>query len=136
MEKMNDDVINGLVDDWDDVYKKGQLGVWILLSIYDGRKYTAEIIEFMDKASHGHFAVKEQSLYRALRRFKDMGLVDVTEEQSPNSGPKRKYYELTELGVVVLGKFATLNIRPLLQPQISTLINHLAEEIRHYENNR
>jgi len=125
---MNEDVINGLVDDWDDVYKKGQLGVWILLSIYEGRKYTAEIIDFMDEASNGHFAVKEQSLYRALRRFKDMGLVEVTEEQSPNSGPKRKYYELTELGKAVLGRFTTLNILPLLQPRVSAIINQIAKE--------
>lgn len=125
---MNEDVINGLVDDWDDVYKKGQLGVWILLSIYESRKYTAEIIEFMDTASNGHFSVKEQSLYRALRRFKDMGLVEVTEEQSPNSGPKRKYYELTDLGEVVLGRFTSLNILPLLQPRVSAIINQLAKE--------
>lgn len=125
---MNEDVINGLVDDWDDVYKKGQLGLWILLAVYEGRKYTAEITDFMESASHGHFTVKEQSLYRALRRFNDMGLVHVTEEQSPNSGPKRKYYELTELGKAVLGRFTAMNIMPLLQPKISTIITNVAKE--------
>lgn len=125
---MDEDVISGLVDDWDDVYKKGQLGVWILLAIYESRKYTAEITDFMEGASNGHFSVKEQSLYRALRRFNDMGLVHVTEEQSPNSGPKRKYYELTELGKKVLGRFVALNIQPLLKPNISVIINQVAKE--------
>lgn len=127
---MNEDVINGLVDDWDDVYKKGQLGVWILLAIYESRKYTAEITEFMESASNGHFTVKEQSLYRALRRFNDMGLISVTEVQSPNSGPKRKYYELTDLGKAVLGRFVSLNIQPLLQPNISAIINNVTKEAK------
>lgn len=119
---MNEELINALVDDWDEVYKKGQLSLWILIAISDGKKYAAQITDFMSEATDGAFEVKEQSLYRALRRFSSMGLVAVTEEQSPNSGPKRKYYHLTELGEVVLGRFISLNIAPLLQPRISNLL--------------
>lgn len=119
---MNEELINALVDDWDEVYKKGQLSLWILIAISDGKKYAAQITDFMSEATDGAFEVKEQSLYRALRRFSSMGLVAVTEEQSPNSGPKRKYYYLTELGEVVLGRFISLNIAPLLQPRISNLL--------------
>lgn len=119
---MNEELINALVDDWDEVYKKGQLSLWILIAISDGKKYAAQITDFMSEATKGTFEVKEQSLYRALRRFSTMGLVVVTEEQSPNSGPKRKYYQLTELGEVVLGRFVSLNIAPLLQPRISNLL--------------
>lgn len=132
---MDEDVINGLVADWDDVYKKGQLGFWILLSIYDGRKYTAEIIDFMNTATSGHFEVKEQSLYRALRRFHSMQLVDITEQPSPNSGPMRKYYELSSLGRIVLGRFITLHIMPLTQPSVNKLITRAAKEATNEKSN-
>ena len=38
---MNEETIDILVADWDDVYKKGQLSLWILLAIADGKKYAA-----------------------------------------------------------------------------------------------
>lgn len=115
-------LINSLVEDWDDVYKKGQLTLWILLAVSDGKKYAAQITDFMKNATGGNFGVKEQSLYRALRRFDAMGLMHVTEEQSPSSGPKRKYYELTEQGEVVLGRFIKLHIAPLFDLRVSTLL--------------
>jgi len=122
---MNTNVIEGLVADWDDVYKKGQLTFWILLSIYDGKKYAAQINEFMYAATDGAFEVKEQSLYRALRRFSSMDLVHITEEESPSSGPKRKYYQLTQTGEKVLGTFVNLHMKPLLSPNITRLIHEL-----------
>ncbi len=127
-EKMNRDEIERMVADWDDVYKKGQLTLWILLAIYDGKKYAAQITEFMDIATGGAFEVKEQSLYRALRRFSGMKLVHITEEQSPSSGPKRKYYELTKAGEVMLGTFIRVHIIPLYRPEITKLIQQAAEE--------
>lgn len=119
---MDSRTIDGLVADWDEVYKKGQLSLWVLLAVYDGKKYAAQISEFMSEATNGEFAVKEQSLYRALRRFDDMGLVRITLEESPSSGPKRKYFQLTETGEAVVGRFVTLNIAPLLQPHIIKLL--------------
>jgi len=125
---MKENEVENLVADWDDVYKKGQLSVWILLAIFDGKKYSAQINEFMYDATDGRFEVKEQSLYRALRRFSDMGLVSITEEQSPNSGPKRKYYQLTQGGEKVLGKFLNLHIAPLLRPDVSALLERAIEK--------
>ena len=119
---MDERRIEELVYEWDDVYKKGQSSLWVLLSIYDGKKFSAEILEFMYEATNGTFEVKEQSLYRALRRFKGMGMVSVSEEDSPNGGPKRKFYELTSLGYEVLGRFIDLHIAPLMQPGIKSII--------------
>lgn len=114
--------IDELVADWDDVYKKGQLTLWVLLAVFEGKKYAAQITDFMFEATGGSFEVKEQSLYRALRRFDDMGLVRISLEESPSGGPKRKYYELTDEGVAVVGRFVEINIAPLLQPKIITLL--------------
>lgn len=130
---MNSRSIDGMVADWDEVYKKGQLTLWVLLAVYDGKKYAAQISEFMSEATKGEFEVKEQSLYRALRRFDDMGLVQMTLEESPNSGPKRKYFQLTEMGQAVVGRFVSLNIAPLLQPKIINLLHSVQAKGQNYE---
>lgn len=130
---MNDKKVNALVSEWDDVYKKGQLSLWILVALSDGEKFSAEISEFMLEATDGFFEVKEQSLYRALRRFKSMEMVDVREEDSPSGGAKRKIYYLTPTGKVVLGRFIGLHIAPIIQPKVATLFLKAKEEGTHYD---
>lgn len=122
---MNQAQVDNLVYEWDEVYKKGQLGLWVLLSIFDSKKYAAEIAEYMYDATNGTFEVKEQSLYRALRRFKGMGMVSVSEEDSPNGGPKRKFYELTPTGSAVLAAFVELHVSPLLKPETIKLLEKI-----------
>lgn len=130
---MNTNLVESLLDDWNEVYKKGQLGLWILLSISDSEKYAAEIMQFMYDATGGLFAVKEQSLYRALRRFKTMGLVSIREHESPSGGPRRKYYSLTPEGEAVLGRFVGLHIAPLLQPSIHSLLQNTQQKGNSYD---
>lgn len=130
---MDRNVINELVGDWDDVYKKGQLSLWVLLSISEHERYAQEITDYMYHASNGAFEVKEQSLYRALRRFKTMGLVQIHERESPSSGPKRKYYSLTPSGEVVLGRFVALHILPLLNDPVKTLLIHSTRKVENEE---
>lgn len=125
---MDEDYVEQLVAEWDDVYKKGQLSLWILLAIADGRKYSAQITDFMTQATGGSFDIKEQSLYRALRRFEGMRLVSTTKEDSPSSGTQRKYYELTATGEEVLRRFMGIHIAPLYEPKIVQLIQRLNKE--------
>ena len=127
---MDSDYIDELVYEWDEVYKKGQLSLWVLLSLYDGKKYAAEIADYMNRTTDGAFEVQEQSLYRALRRFKAMKMVSVSEEASPNGGPKRKFYELTQVGKSVLAQFIKLHIAPLTQPSIAKLLQNIQQEGR------
>ena len=125
---MDSNYVDELVYEWDEVYKKGQLSLWVLLSLYDGKKYAAEIAEFMSRVTNGTFEVQEQSLYRALRRFKGMSMVSVSEEDSPNGGPKRKFYELTATGEAVLAQFIRLHIDPLTQPAIAGLLHKIQQK--------
>jgi len=125
---MDNDYVDELVYEWDEVYKKGQLSLWVLLSLYDGKKYAAEIAEFMNRVTNGTFEVQEQSLYRALRRFKGMRMVSVSEEDSPNGGPKRKFYELTQIGKAVLAQFVELHITPLTKHDIAVLLSSIQQE--------
>lgn len=120
---MNNHEVDELVADWDEVYKKGQLSLWVLLAIADGKKHAAQVADFMTDATDGFFTVKEQSLYRALRRFDSMGLVSTSLGESHNGGPKHKYYQLTDLGKAVIGRFVTNNVAPLLQPKIQQLLH-------------
>lgn len=125
---MNKQYVDELVAEWDEVYKKGQLSLWTLLGVYDGKKYAAQIADFMYQATNGTFEVQEQSLYRALRRFKGMGMVRVTEEDSPNGGPRRKFYELTDVGKTVLAAFIDLHITPLTNPTMISLLERARQE--------
>ena len=120
--------MDDLVYEWDEVYKKGQLSLWVLLSIYEAKKYAAEIAEYMYDATNGTFEVKEQSLYRALRRFKGMGMVSVSEEDSPSGGPKRKFYELTPTGRAVLARFIELHLTPLMKPSVIRIIEQASSK--------
>lgn len=125
---MDEEYIEQLVAEWDDVYKRGQLSLWLLLAIADGRKYSAQITQFMTEATSGSFDIKEQSLYRALRRFEGMRLVSATKEDSPNSGTQRKYFELTEMGMEVLRRFTSIHIDPLYSPKIVQLMQQIRKE--------
>ena len=107
------------------MYKKGQLTLWVLIAILDGKKYAQEIAVFMADVTNGVFSVTDQSLYRALRRFKNAGLVTVSREPSPDGGPDRKYYQLTADGKKVLSGFVALHIKPLQSSSIKTLLNQL-----------
>lgn len=120
---MNDERINQLTREWDEVYKKGQLSLWVLLSLADGKKYSAEITQCMFDLTNGSFDVKEQSLYRALRRFEGMKLVRSSRIDSPSSGPPRKYFELTDTGREVLKRFIQIHIDPLYSDRTVQLIN-------------
>lgn len=125
---MNEHLVEEYVADWSDVHKKGQLSLWLLLGIAESKKHAGQLTAFMSDATNGSFRVKEQSIYRALRRFENMQLVSVTRESSPNSGPKHKYYQLTEIGEQVVGRFVAENIAPLLKPSIITLLQSMQKK--------
>lgn len=124
---MNNAYITSMVEDWDEVYKRSQLTLWVMLALAHGQKYSAEIAQFMANATSDVFVVQEQSLYRALRRFKRMGLVQVSEHDSPQ-GPKRKYYSLTDTGEEVLRQFLQIHIRPMYDQQIKDIITAVLQK--------
>lgn len=119
----SDNRIEQLVSEWNEVHKRGQLGFWILLAIFEKPRYAAEIIHFLDEISAGKISLQEQSLYRALRRFSSMGLIEARKEQSPASGPERKYFSLTPVGSVVLREFTIKNIKPITTTKIVKLLS-------------
>ncbi len=107
---------------WEETYKKGQLTLWIFLSLKDGKKYVDEIKTFIEEESCHTMFCESQSLYRNLRKFQHSGVVDY-EAGEGNRGPERKYYFLTKLGRDLLDSFIKRNIHLFFNERIKGLIN-------------
>ena len=110
-----------LLNSWEETYKKGQLTLWIFLSLKDSSKYVDEIKSFIEKNSEETISCEEQSLYRSLRKFHHVSIVKF-ELKDGNKGPSRKYYSLTSLGETLLKSFIKRNINLFFKSSIKNLI--------------
>ncbi len=75
-----------------------------------------------EKESKGTMNCELQSLYRMLRKFQHLGVIDFETGQG-YKGPERKYYFLTGLGEKLLQDFTTRNIQLFFNIRIKNLIN-------------
>ncbi len=114
--------LSELLSAWEETYKKGQLTLWIFLSLKDGKKYVDEIKSFVEEQSNYTMTCESQSLYRNLRKYQHVGVVDF-ESGEGNKGPERKYYYLTKLGQMLLNSFIERNINLFFNERIRNLIN-------------
>lgn len=94
---------------WEESYKKGLLSFWILLLLYERPSYPFEMRPLIEEISQGSITVDENSIYRALNRFEDVGLVSSATQPSAQ-GPYRRYYSLTRRGFELLKNFIQRNI--------------------------
>jgi PadR family transcriptional regulator PadR len=119
---MQDSFEQKLLTGWEDVYKKGQLTLWILLALRDGPKHMADIKSFIFHATNDLLQADDKSMYRALRRYADVEMIAYSLE--PNeSGPDRKIYSLTEVGASVLANFVKRNITDIFfSPSVRRLL--------------
>lgn len=98
-----------LLAGWEEVHKKSQLTLWILLSLKAAPRSMAEIKDFITNMTKGQLEADDKSMYRALRRFDSADLITSTTKANP-SGPDIKIWELTKTGSWVLEKFIKRNI--------------------------
>lgn len=116
-----------LLEGWEDVFKKGQLTLWIFLALKDSPKHMAEIKNFIDASTKGVLSVDDQSMYRALRRYHEVEMVRFTTEPGDN-GPDRKVYALTGIGQKVLDQFLERNIISVFyRPEVKDLVLRKAD---------
>lgn len=113
--------LSELLSAWEETYKKGQLTLWIFLSLKDGKKYVDEIKSFVEEQSNQSMTCEDQSLYRNLRKYQHIGVVDF-ETGKGNKGPERKYYFLTNQGKELLNQFITRNINLFFNHKIKNLL--------------
>ena len=111
-----------LLDGWEEVFKRGQLTFWVLLSLKDGPKHMAQVRTWIDAITGGAVRVEERSLYRSLQRFHDSELVTSASAASER-GPDLKLYSLTRVGEHVLQAFIDRNIRLFLVPEVMQLLD-------------
>ncbi len=112
-----------LLDAWEGTYKKGQLTLWLFLALRDRPRYVAELKDFIEQATRGSITVEEQSLYRSLRKYRDLEMVDF-DLRDGDRGPERKYYRLTKLGDEILTDFVERNIALFYDDQLKQLIQN------------
>ena len=117
------DKLKNLLSAWEETYKKGQLTLWIFFSLQDGRKYVDEIKLFVEQKSNGVMLCEEQSLYRSLRKYEHIGVVQ-HETGAGHKGPERKYYYLTDLGKELFRQFVERNIYLFYSEEIRKLLNY------------
>lgn len=106
---------------WEETYKKGQLTLWIFLALKESEKYVDEIKEFVEERTMGTLSCEEQSLYRTLRKYRELGMVGFNTAPG-EGGPERKYYYLTELGLMLLHRFTERNIKLFYNSEIKKLM--------------
>ena len=101
--------VDDLLEKWEEVYKKGLLSFWMLLVLHHRPAYAFEMNALIQQLSQGTISADDNSLYRALSRFEDMGLVASELQPSP-SGPARRYFTLTPAGRQLLRRFIERNV--------------------------
>lgn len=111
-----------LLDGWEEVFKRGQLTLWIMLALKDGPKHMVDIKKFFHSGTNGTLTADDQSMYRALRRYNEADLVEYTQEPG-KGGPDRKLYSLSPQGEKVLNEFCKRNILNVyFKPSIKSLL--------------
>jgi PadR family transcriptional regulator PadR len=103
--------------------RKGVLEFCILSIIRQGEVYPSDLVDRM-KAANLH--ILEGTLYPLLTRLKNAGLLTYRWVES-NSGPPRKYFVMTELGLEFYGELERTwkeladAVYTLTQPQGETI---------------
>jgi len=110
--------VEELLENWEGVYKKGLLSLWLLLFLHDRPAYAYELSAAVDTLSQGTITADDNSIYRALNRFEALGVVHSELRQSA-VGPQRRYYQLTETGLALLRQFIQRTILVFEQPDIA-----------------
>ena len=76
---------------------RGTLDLLILRSLEPGPRHGYAVAEWLEGATDGTLLLEEGTLYPALHRLEEEGLVESFWQASP-SGPRRRYYHLTAAG--------------------------------------
>src|SRR4030065_2032924 len=103
------DHLDDMLQKWEEVYKRGLLSFWLLLLLSQRPAYPREIDQALAEISLDSISADDNSIYRALSRFEDMGIVS-SELQQSELGPPRKYYKLNEKGLQLLAVFIQRSI--------------------------
>ena len=75
----------------------------ILLALVDGPRHGYAIMQDVNRHSDGRVGLGPGTLYGAIQRMEDTGVLEKTEPPpSEAADPRRRYYQMTELGRAAL----------------------------------
>lgn len=76
----------------------------ILLSLADGERHGYDIMLEVERRSDGATVIRPGSLYRALHRMLEQGLVEELDERPApeQDDERRRYYRITDTGLAAL----------------------------------
>lgn len=118
---MGRNALEALLTRWEEVYKKGLLSFWLLLLLAQRKAYPYEMKAAITEISQNTLSAEENSIYRALKRLAQSGIV-ASEVRPSETGPDRRYFYLTPLGGELLAAFIERNIRVFQKPEVAALI--------------
>ncbi|HSR41634.1 MAG TPA: helix-turn-helix transcriptional regulator [Longimicrobiales bacterium] len=70
----------------------------ILLGVVDRPRHGYAILQEAEERTGGHPGFEIPTLYRALRRLREEGLIEPAEPSEPDPDERRDYWRATELG--------------------------------------
>ena len=117
---------SNLLEKWERNFKKGLLSFWMLMAIAEEPVYAYAMREKIAELSGGSIEADENSIYRALRRFAQNGLVS-SRMQASEKGPDRRYFELTVKGESLLGEFIERNLEVFRQKKTVEAMNRISK---------
>jgi PadR family transcriptional regulator PadR len=113
--------VERLLQQWEENYKKGLLTFWLLLLLSQRKAYPYEMKSAITELSQGTITAEDNSIYRALRRLAQSGIVD-SEMRPSETGPSRRYFFITEVGLELLTQFIRRNIHIFQHPEVADQI--------------
>lgn len=94
------------IEEWKSQLKRGSLELCVLSLLKNRPYYGYELIATLE--TWPIVAAKENTMYPLLRRLtKEQFLESYWEEDRESSGPRRKYYRITPLGINYLVEMTT-----------------------------
>jgi DNA-binding PadR family transcriptional regulator len=78
--------------------------IHILLTLADGDRHGYAVMREVEDRTGGEVTLWPATLYGAIRRMTEAGLVDAVSEDSDSPGKRRRYYRITDLGRQVLAE--------------------------------
>ncbi len=74
----------------------------ILLALLDEERHGYAIIQDVESRTEGELRLSAGTLYRAIARLVEQGLIaETTGRRPPGEDPRRRYYRLTPFGIAV-----------------------------------
>ena len=82
----------------DDLLPLTPVAFEILLALGDGERHGYAVMQEVERRTDGRTSLHPGTLYRALSRMVDTGLLEELEDRPAGGDERRRYYALTSLG--------------------------------------